>query len=82
MSPTPGFDPLVYNAQPYSGGDPYADYRESKLDLDGLVEQPPKLDDRLWRRHRIAGLVRAPVGIDRIVEPPLDRAGRRPAARP
>ena len=38
MSPTPGFDPLVYNAQPYSGGDPYADYRKSKLDLAGLVD--------------------------------------------
>ncbi|MBE3001670.1 allantoicase [Nocardiopsis sp. HNM0947] len=38
MSPTPAFDPLAYNAQPYPGGDPFADYKESKLDLDGLVD--------------------------------------------
>jgi len=38
MSHAPGFDPLAYNAQPYPGGDPFADYKESKLDADGLVD--------------------------------------------
>ncbi|MGW9346600.1 allantoicase [Nocardiopsis flavescens] len=38
MSTTPGFDPRAYNARPYSGGDPYADYRPADLDLDGLVD--------------------------------------------
>ncbi len=38
MSHIPGFDPLAYNAQPYPGGDPFADYKESKFDPDGLVD--------------------------------------------
>ncbi|MGQ4271295.1 allantoicase [Nocardiopsis changdeensis] len=38
MSTTPGFDPRAYNARPYSGGDPYADYRPTDLDLGGLVD--------------------------------------------
>ncbi|MDT0327408.1 allantoicase [Nocardiopsis lambiniae] len=38
MSTTPTFDPRAYNARPYTGGDPYADYRGTALDFGALVD--------------------------------------------
>ncbi|WP_017605123.1 allantoicase [Nocardiopsis alkaliphila] len=38
MSGAQPFDPRAYNAQPYGGGDPYADYKESELDFAGLID--------------------------------------------
>ncbi|MET9709633.1 allantoicase [Nocardiopsis alba] len=38
MSGAQPFDPRAYNAQPYQGGDPYADYKDTKLDFSGLVD--------------------------------------------
>ncbi|MFI6579127.1 allantoicase [Nocardiopsis sp. NPDC050513] len=36
-APAP-FDPRAFNAQPYQGGDPYADYRAAKRDFSTLVD--------------------------------------------
>ncbi|MGW8532069.1 allantoicase [Nocardiopsis sp. NPDC055824] len=38
MSQGRPFDPRDYNAQPYAGGDPYADYRDGEHDFSGLVD--------------------------------------------
>lgn len=38
MSQDPSFDPRAYNAQPYRGGDPFGDYRDTELDFEGLVD--------------------------------------------
>ncbi|HJE59095.1 MAG TPA: allantoicase, partial [Nocardiopsis listeri] len=38
MSGAQPFDPRDYNARPYGGGDPYADYRKTELDFSGLVD--------------------------------------------
>ena len=38
MSGAQPFDPRDYNARPYGGGDPYADYVKTELDFSGLVD--------------------------------------------
>ncbi|MEU3309120.1 allantoicase [Nocardiopsis sp. NPDC055551] len=38
MSGAQPFDPRDYNARPYGGGDPYADYKKTELDFSGLVD--------------------------------------------
>ncbi|WP_150242054.1 allantoicase [Nocardiopsis quinghaiensis] len=38
MSGAQPTDPRAYNAQPYSGGDPYADYRRTDLDFSARVD--------------------------------------------
>ncbi|WP_160049894.1 MULTISPECIES: allantoicase [unclassified Nocardiopsis] len=38
MSGAQPTDPRAYNAKPYAGGDPYADYRHTELDFSALVD--------------------------------------------
>jgi allantoicase len=38
MTATQPVDPRAYNAQPYQGGDPFADYKDTKLDFSALVD--------------------------------------------
>lgn len=38
MSGVQPTDPRAYNARPYAGGDPYADYRDTDLDFSALVD--------------------------------------------